>query len=177
MEYKTTEKRILRMLNEFDEKQNSLPINKIIADLKIGQKQAVAYLCNLFINYKIDLNYNTSKNREEFISVIKPIWQVAPNNEIDILGGCIEIISCTNESFNMQDFHHATLNKFEDWQLIKYLENCGASFFDLKILLKCVTAFFKGNLPYNLLDLRLSTAEMLNMVNLLTTDKFIPQQQ
>lgn len=173
------QKEILEFIKgQTNSENNTMPLSTILStsDLGFTKKPIFKALISLIIVGKIETVTRRRMKEELFFSLTSTVTEIkhqSKRNSIEHLVSIVELFSKLNNDQDFVSFHKLTNNRFKHLPIIDFLERCSADFVDLKILCRYLTAFFADEGLITVMDLGLSSGQIVDLLGNLHNGNFI----
>jgi len=164
--------------NQRNSDNNAIPLSAIVnsLELELSTKQILKTLITLVMADNIEIVTRRRMKEELFFSLTSTVTEInhqSKRNSIEHLVSIVELFSKLNNDQDFVSFHKLTNNRFKHLPIIDFLERCSADFVDLKILCRYLTAFFADEGLITVMDLGLSSGQIVDLLGNLHKGNFI----
>lgn len=164
--------------NQRNSDNNAIPLSAIVnsTELELSNKQILKTLITLVMADNIEIVTRRRMKEELFFSLTSTVTEIkhqSKRNSIEHLVSIVELFSKLNNDQDFVSFHKLTNNRFKHLPIIDFLERCSADFVDLKILCRYLTAFFADEGLITVMDLGLSSGQIVDLLGNLHKGNFI----
>jgi len=164
--------------NQRNSDNNAIPLSAIVnsTELELSTKQILKTLITLVMADNIEIVTRRRMKEELFFSLTSTVTEIkhqSKRNSIEHLVSIVELFSKLNNHQDFVSFHKLTNNRFKHLPIIDFLDRCSADFVDLKILCRYLTAFFADEGPITVMDLGLSSGQIVDLLGNLHKGDFI----
>ena len=168
-----------RIIREKFSETGQVGLNVLLGSGTRSKVQIFKELLSLIRQGKLEAIFKKWNGEQVFFRFTPPHTQKEKNTFQD-LQDCLFAVRLCALLFPIKDvpsFLRLTESQFTQLALLQFLEKSKASFEDLHFLSCYCAAFFSGEMPYSLLDLGLSTHELLGVLDKVYQNTFLAQQQ